>query len=105
VANGHAALQALDHIRLVEVVADQPEAAFGVEAFAVVGDDAGGFLAPMLQGVQAQRREGSRIDLAEDAENSAFLAKAVVAVAIIAALVSGIQQVGSMVGVGRVAGI
>ena len=66
---------------LVEVVADEAEAALGVELLAVVGDDAAGFLAAMLEGVQAERGERRRILVAEDAEDAAFLAQPVVAVA------------------------
>ena len=42
--------------RLGEVVADQADMALGVELGAVEGDDAGRFLAAMLQRVQAERR-------------------------------------------------
>ena len=69
---------------LVEVVADEAQAALGVELLAVEGDDAAGFLAAMLQGVQAERGDGRGIGVAEDAEDPAFLAESVVAVAQIA---------------------
>ena len=45
---------------------------------AVVGDDARRLLAAMLQGVQAERGQGRGVLVAEDAEDAAFLAQAVV---------------------------
>ena len=79
VAERDVALEAADHVGLVEVVADEAEAALGVEVGAVVGDDAGGLLAAMLQGVQAERGERRGVLVAEDAEHAALLAQAVVA--------------------------
>ena len=38
-----------------------------------IGDDAGGFLAAMLQGMQPQNRQGAGIGMAVNAENAAFL--------------------------------
>ena len=73
-ADGHIAGQALDHLAAGEGVADQAEAALGVEAAAVEGDDAGGFLAAMLEGVQSERGDGGGLGVAEDAEHAAFLA-------------------------------
>ena len=72
-----AARQAVDDLAAGEVVADEAEAALGVEALAVEGDDAGRLLAAMLQGVQAERGEGGGVGVAEDAEHAAFLAQAV----------------------------
>ena len=48
-----------------------------MEALAVEGDDAGRFLAAMLQRVQAERRDGGGVRMAEDAEHAALLAQAV----------------------------
>ena len=48
-------LKATDHFGIVEVVADEAKAAFGMEVRAIEGGDAGGLLAAMLQGVQAER--------------------------------------------------
>ena len=45
-----------------------------MEAAAVEGDDAGGFLAAMLEGVQSKRGDGGGLGVAEDAEHAAFLA-------------------------------
>jgi hypothetical protein len=50
-ADGGVARQALDDFAAGEGVADEAEAAFGMEAGAVKGDDAGGFLAAVLEGV------------------------------------------------------
>ena len=76
-ADGDVAGQALDHLAAGEGVADEAEPAFGVEAAAVEGDDAGGFLAAMLQGVQSERGDGGGLGVAEDAEHAAFLAQRV----------------------------
>ncbi len=38
------------------------------------GDDAGGFLAAMLERVQAERGDGGGVGMAEDAEHAAFFA-------------------------------
>ena len=59
------------------MVAHQAKAPLRAEALAVKGDNARGFLAAMLQGVQAQRRDGRRLGMAENAEDAAFLAEAV----------------------------
>ena len=42
-----------------------------------IGDDAGGFLAAMLQRVQAERRDGGGIGVAENAEHAALFAQRV----------------------------
>ena len=69
--------QAVDHLAAGEGVADQAEAALGMEALAVEGDDAGGFLAAVLERVQAERGDGGGVGMAEDAEHAAFLAQPV----------------------------
>ena len=69
--------QAVDHLAAGEVVADEAHAALGVEALAVEGDDAGGLLAAVLERVQAERRDGGGVGMAEDAEHAAFLAQPV----------------------------
>ena len=79
VAERDVALEAADDVGLVEVVADEAEAALGVEVGAVEGDDAGGLLAAVLQGVQAERGQRRGVLVAEHAEDAAFLAQAVVA--------------------------
>ena len=64
--------QALDDLLRAEIVADLPHAAMGVELLAVIGDDAGRFLAAMLQRVQAERRQRRAVGMAVDAEDAAF---------------------------------
>jgi hypothetical protein len=49
--------------------------------FAVIGDDAAGLLAAMLEGMQAERRYGGGVGVPKNTEDSAFLAESVVAVA------------------------
>ena len=78
VADRGGAGQAVDHLAAGEVVADEAEAALGVETLAVEGDDAGGLLAAVLQGVQAERGDGGGVGVTEDAEHAAFLAQPVV---------------------------
>jgi hypothetical protein len=48
-----------------------------MEALAVEGHDAGGFLAAVLERVQAERGDGGGIRVAEYAEHAALLAQAV----------------------------
>ena len=69
--------QAVDDLAPREGVADESEAALGVEALAVEGDDAGGLLAAVLKRMEAERGDGSRVGMAEDAEDAAFLAQPV----------------------------
>ena len=69
--------QAVDDLALRKVVADQAETPLGMEPVAVEGDDAGGFLAAMLERMQAERGDGGGVGMAENAEDPAFLAEAV----------------------------
>ena len=69
--------QALDHLAAGEGVADQAEPPFAVKPRAVEGDDAGGLLAAVLQGVQSERGDGGGLGMAENAEHAAFLAQRV----------------------------
>jgi hypothetical protein len=50
-----------------------------VEILAVEADDAGGFLAAMLKGVEAERGDRGRVIVVEDTEDAALFAEAVVA--------------------------
>ena len=59
------------------MVADQADTAFGVEMVAVEADDAGGFLAAMLEGVEAERGQRRGVGMVEDAEDAALLMQAV----------------------------
>ncbi len=77
-ADGGVAGQAIDHFAPGEGVADEAEAALGVETLAVEADDAGGFLAAMLERVQAERGDRGGVGMAEDAEHAALLAQPVV---------------------------
>ena len=76
-ADRRVAGQPVDHFAAGKGVADQAEPAFGVEALAVETDDAGGFLAAVLQRVQAERGDGGGVGMAENAEHAAFLAQPV----------------------------
>jgi hypothetical protein len=51
---------------------------FGMEALTIEGGDAAGFLAAVLQGVQAQRGDGGSLRRVIDAEDSALEAELVV---------------------------
>ena len=52
----------------------------GVKTLAVVADDAGGFLAAVLQGVEAECGEGGGVGVVPDAEDATFLVHLVVVV-------------------------
>jgi GTPase len=68
------------HLGFVEVVADKAKAALRMEVAAIECDDAGSLLTAMLQGVKAERGQGRGILMAEHAEDTALLAKAIVLV-------------------------
>jgi hypothetical protein len=59
------------------MVADEPEAAFGMEPAAIEGHDARGLLAAMLERVQPKGGDRGRIGMTEDAEYPAFLTETV----------------------------
>ena len=69
--------EALDHLAAGEGVADEAETTLGMETAAVIGDDAGRFLAAVLQGVEAERGDRRGIGMTEDAKNAALLAQPV----------------------------
>lgn len=73
-ADRNTAGQAVDHLAAGEGVADETEAAFGVEAIAIVGNDAGSFLAAVLKSVETEGGNGGGVGMAVDAEYAAFLA-------------------------------
>src|SRR6185312_14747271 len=77
-ADGAVALQAVDDALLGEGIADQPDMAFDMELGAVIGHDAGGFLAAMLQRMQAERDDRRGVLPAENAKNAALVVKMVV---------------------------
>lgn len=72
-ADRGAAGEASDDLGVGEVVAHQAEALLRVKALVVVGDDARSLLAPVLQRVQAERRQGGGFGVPEDAEDAALL--------------------------------
>ena len=72
--DGGVAGKPFDHFAAGEGVADEAEPAFTVKPGSVKGDDAGGLLAAMLQGVQPEGGNGGGFGMAEDAEHAAFLA-------------------------------
>jgi len=78
VADGAVAGQAVEDVLLGEGIADQADMALDVELAAVIRDDAGGFLAAMLQGVQPERDDGRRVLPSENAEYAAFVVEMVV---------------------------
>ena len=61
-----------------ERVADQADMALDVELRAVIGNDAGRFLAAVLQRVQAERDDGGGVLAPENAEHTAFVVKMIV---------------------------
>ena len=69
--------QAVDGRGVGEVVADQPLPALRVKPHAVVSDDAGGFLAAMLQSVEAKRGDGGGVRMVKNAEDAALFAQSV----------------------------
>ena len=74
VADGEAALQISGGGRIAaKHIAHQAHVTFSVEMAVLERDDAAGFLAAMLQGVQAQHRQRAGIGLVENAEHTAFL--------------------------------
>ena len=71
-ADGHRAGQGLQDLA-VENLRDQPHAFMFVETAIVAGDDAGAFLAAMLQGVEAVVRQFSGVGMAVNAEHAAIM--------------------------------
>ena len=60
-ANGRSPAQFFNNIWVAKRVADFAEGAVGVKMLAIIGDDTGPFLTPMLQGMQTERGQGCRI--------------------------------------------
>jgi hypothetical protein len=69
--------QPLDHRAAGKGVADEAQPPLGMKPAAVEGDDARGFLAAMLQGVQPEGGDGGGFRMTENAEHAAFLAQRV----------------------------
>ena len=77
-ADGGIARQFRHHPIGFERFGDMAHGPMGLEAGPVEGDDTGGFLAAMLQGVQAQGHVAGGFGMTVDAENAAFLTKMIV---------------------------
>src|SRR5579885_962017 len=71
-ADSRFAWQAFDRRGLGKMVADEPQAALGIEAVAIEGNDPRRLLASVLQSVEAEVRDSGGIRMAKDAEDSAF---------------------------------
>jgi hypothetical protein len=76
--HGHVAGEARHHRFIVEVLGDMAHAAVAVELTAVVGNDPGGFLAAVLERMQAERSVGGSVGIADDAENPTLLLQVIV---------------------------
>jgi hypothetical protein len=57
------------------VIADEAHAPLGMESPSIEGDDAGCFLAAVLERMKAECRQRRCVGMAKDAENAAFLMK------------------------------
>jgi hypothetical protein len=77
VADGKAAGQLCEHARLKNFF-DFAHRAMEMKLIAIAGDDAGGFLAAMLQRIEAEVREISGFRMAEDTEDTTFVVEMVV---------------------------
>src|SRR6266852_8007603 len=77
VADGETARELREHARL-ENFFDFAHRAVHVQLFAVARDDAGGFLAAMLQRVKTQIHEVRGFGVAEDAEDTTFVVEVIV---------------------------
>ena len=69
--------QAVDSGGARKVISDQTLSALRVESDAVESDDAGGFLAAMLQGMHPKGGNRGGVGMIENAEDAAFLAQPV----------------------------
>ena len=72
------ALEALDHVLAREMVANQPHRLVRMKMIAIVSDNPGSFLPPMLQGMQAQGGMRRRLPVAENTEHTTFFMEFVV---------------------------
>ena len=62
----------------VEDLGHQPQAPVHADPFAVAGDDAAGFLAPVLEGVEAEVGDAGRVRVPVDAEDAAVFFGAII---------------------------
>ena len=70
--DGQVAGESGQHVHGEDLV-DQPQAAVGAHPAAVPHHNAGGFLAPVLQGIEAEVGQPGRLGMAVDAEHAALL--------------------------------
>ena len=87
------ARQLADDVVAVEIAGDMAHGAMGVIVGAVEADDAGRFLAAVLERVKAERDEAGGVFGAPDSENAALLAELVV-----------VERVGRQHGCARIPG-
>jgi hypothetical protein len=80
VADGYAARKFFDNAGIAEIIPDQAHAAVGMKAGVVETGNAGGFLAAMLQRMQAKRRNSGCIRHIPDAEDTTFLMQGIIAI-------------------------
>ena len=73
VTDGRRAGQAGNDLGVAVIVTDEAEATMTVKTPPIVGDDAGGLLTAMLQGVQTKRRDGRGVADPPNAEDATFL--------------------------------
>jgi hypothetical protein len=78
VADGAVALEGVHHRRRGKAVADQAEVPGAVELASVEADNAGAFLAAVLQGMQAKHGQGRCVGVAEHTEHPALFAELVI---------------------------
>ena len=71
------ARQAFNHVAPGEIVAHQTELALGVESRAIEADDAGCFLAPVLERVQAECGDRGGVGVPENTEHPTLLARSI----------------------------
>src|SRR5262249_15682999 len=76
-ADRDAAGQALDHLAPGEGVADETKPPFRMKPGSVIGYDAGGLLAAVLEGVEAKGGDGGGRGVAKNAEHAALFAQRV----------------------------
>src|SRR5438128_6462244 len=77
-AEGGMTEEPADDFLRAEILADMTHAAMGMELLAIIGNDPSGFLAAMLERVQAERDQRGGVGMAIDPEDAAFLAQMVV---------------------------
>src|SRR5260370_35872268 len=81
-AEGGMTEEPADDFLRAEILADMTHAAMGMELLAVIGQYPGGFVAAMLERVQAERNQRGGVGMAVNPEEAAFLGQMVVIVGI-----------------------